>query len=413
MAPSVNNEEESGVSESSLGVVSSPFLENPENQLLWELPGLPFTEMFGRFEPNFPKLDQQLFINDEHSHIFLGKQADPRFLYTRANYAFTTNQTAKIRAELRFLSSFLVDSMRSAGFSPEGAKGLEFGANSTILADQLVQLGFSMTAVDPVFEGHEPNGNSEVNLVPLLIEEFLDSIDGFYDLIIARHTLEHIGNPVETLRRLGESLADDGLIIFEVPDFDSIVSKLRFDAVFHQHLQYFDIVSMTSIARASGLEVSSFRRNQLGSNGGSLLVCLRHSHPGSSGIMGSKDHATSFENKVVRTQSALARFARMMAVISEQIDSHTGDIAVFGAGLMLPTLDYHLNGVLGHKAIGIFDDGLERIGAGYRNLPLKVTTPPEDLSRFLVVIGGLESSRALIKRCFELNAGAVLAPLVT
>jgi hypothetical protein len=396
----------------SLSCVGSSFLSAPNNRLLWELPGLPFTEMFGKFEPDFPKLDQQLFINEDHGHVFLGNQADPRFLYSRANYAFTTNQTPKITAELRFLLSFLVDSMLSAGLSPEGAKGLEFGANTTVFADQLVQLGFAMTAVDPVFEDQVPDGISKVAVVPQLIEEFLGSRDADYDLIIARHTLEHIADPLVTLRRLGESLTANGLMFFEVPDFESIVSKLRFDAVFHQHLHYFDLDSITSIASASGLEVVSFRRNQLGSNGGSLLVCLRRFRAKGGGALGYEDRLTSFDDKATRTQSAISRFTRMMAVFSEQIYSHSGDIAVFGAGLMLPTLDYHLNGALGNKAIAVFDDDLEKRGLGYRNVPLTIRTPPEDLRDLLVVVGGLESSRGITKRCFELDAGVILSPLV-
>ncbi len=396
------------------GVRPSPFMGH--SHLLWELPELPFTELFGKFDPRFPKVDQGLFIDEEHAHIFLANQVDPRFLYNRDNYAFSTNESPKILAELEFLLSFIRDSMSSAGLSPTGSAGLEFGANTTAFSDQLVQLGFRMTAVDPVFENHEWDGVSQVEVVSQLVEEFLDTREATYRLIVARHTLEHIADPVATLRRLGAQLSGDGLIVFEVPDFESIVSKLRFDAVFHQHLHYFDLGSITSIARAAGLEVYSFRRNPVGSNGGSLIVCLRLSRaeasPGRGG--GSrKSRVSSVDEKIKRTQSAIDRFEQMMALIFQQIDSHSGEIAVYGAGLMLPTLDYHLKGAIGERARFVFDDDPHKSGLQYRNLPLTILSPPADLQKLLMVIGGLESSRGLIKRCYELRAAVVLAPLVT
>lgn len=409
-----NNLEHSVGPNAGPGVRLSPLMG--QSHSLWELPDLPFTELFGKFDPRFPKVDQGLFIDEEHAHVFLANQVDPRFLYNRDNYAFSTNESPKILAELEFLLSFIRDSIRTAGLSPAGSTGLEFGANTTAFSDKLVQLGFTMTAVDPVFENHQWDGASQVEVVAQLVEEFLDTRDDTYNLIVARHTLEHIADPVATLRRLGEQLSHDGLIVFEVPDFESIVSKLRFDAVFHQHLHYFDLGSITSIARTAGLEVYSFRRNPVGSNGGSLIVCLRLSRaeasPGRGG--GSREsRVNSVDEKIKRTQLAIGRFEQMLALTLQHIDNHSGEIAVFGAGLMLPTLDYHLKGAIGQRAFAVFDDDPEKSGLGYRNLPLTISSPPADLRKFLMVIGGLESSRGLINRCYELGAAAVLAPLVT
>lgn len=395
------------------GVSISPLMG--QSRLLWELPNLPFTELFGKFDPGFPKVDQGLFIDEEHSHVFLANQVDSRFLYNRQNYAFSTNESPKILAELEFLLSFIRDSMSSVGLSPAGSTGLEFGANTTAFSDRLVQLGFTMTAVDPVFENHKWDGVSQVEVVAQLVEDFLDTRVNAYNLIVARHTLEHIADPVATLRRLGAQLSDDGLIVFEVPDFESIVSKLRFDAVFHQHLHYFDLGSITSIARVAGLEVFSFRRNPAGSNGGSLIVCLHLSRAeASQGRAGEgESRVNSVEAKIKRTRSAIVRYEQMMALMFQQIDGHSGEIGVFGAGLMLPTLDYHLKGAIGQRVRVVFDDDPQKSGLEYRNLPLTISSPPADLQKLLMVIGGLESSRGLIKRCYDLRAGVVLAPFVT
>ena len=386
-----------------------------QSHLLWDLPDLPFTEIFGDFDPRFPKVDQGLYIDEEHSHVFLLNQVNPGFLYNRDNYAFLTNESPKILAELEVLLSFITDSMRKVGLSPEGSRGLEFGANTTAFSDKLARLGFVMTAVDPVFEEYERDYSSQVEVVPQLVEEFLDCRDSAWDLVVARHTLEHIANPLETLRRLGEQLSDGGLIVFEVPDFASLVSKLRFDAVFHQHLHYFDLGSITSIARAAGLEVVSFKRNPVGSNGGSLMVCLARLRVGASegDERVRRLRIESVDKKIRRTRSAIGRFEQMMALMAQQINSYSGETAVFGAGLMLPTLDYHLKGAIAQRARVVFDDDRLKIGLGYRNLPLKILNPPADLQGVLMVIGGLESSRGLIKRCYELGAALVLAPLVT
>lgn len=393
--------------------IQSPFLRSKESHLLWRLPKFPYTEVFGNYDPFFPVLDQALYMDSEHGHVFLANQADPNFLYHRDNYAFETAETPKIRAELDLLFEFVRDSMAGVTSRSGNLSGLEFGANTTRFSRRLITLGLEMTAVDPLFQGAPQDPSGGVTVVPQMIEEFLDSQRKRYDLVLARHTLEHISDPARILLRLSESLSEDGLIVFEVPDFDAILSKGRFDAVFHQHLNYFDLHSITSLANTAGLEVVSSARNQWGSNGGSLMVSLRNFRLGAPKRPKPESPMRDPRRKIERSVRAISRFERMVGLMAQQIDDYSGDIAIFGAGLMLPSLDYHLGGKLRDRVSQVFDDDSRKAGLQYRNLPFSVSHPPDSLSDFLIVVGSLESSRAVVRRCYELGAGLVLAPLVT
>jgi len=373
-------------------------------ETLWALPGLPFTEMFGSYDASFPAVDQELLIDDLTGHVQLRNFVDPGFLYRPTNYALRTLSTSKVEAELNLLSDFIDRNLVQRGNGLTGLEILEFGANNLALAQKLLPRSTNFFAVDPILAGQGDDAPSPITVYPGMIEDFLSELSTPLDLIVARHTLEHIAEPLVLMRALREKLKTRGIVVVEVPDWDAIVTKLRFDAVFHQHYQYYDVSSLETLAARSGLKVVAIERNPRGSNGGSLLAAFQ----AGDGPEPKVDVAVKRE----RVRQAILRHAKMFEVMSDCMDAFGGPVAVFGAGLMLPTLDHHLGGRLG--SIGtVFDDDPDKEGISYRNLPLKVASAPRTLDGTLTVVGSLENVRAITRRCYELGAGVVVAPAVT
>lgn len=74
------------------------------------------------------------------------------------------------------------------------------------------------------------------------------------DLIICVHTLEHIVNPLELLRNLRLSNADNHRIYIEVPDVSSRLVDLK--NFFHiAHIQYFDLASLKYLLQSAGYSI--------------------------------------------------------------------------------------------------------------------------------------------------------------
>ena len=60
-------------------------------------------------------------------------------------------------------------------------------------------------------------------------------------MIILRHTLEHISNPLDFLHNISTSNNKKGIIYIEVPTFDWIFRNKSFEDIFYEHCNYFTI----------------------------------------------------------------------------------------------------------------------------------------------------------------------------
>jgi len=113
----------------------------------------------------------------------------------------------------------LGDAVRAIGQCGLGrdAQILDVGCGSGALLDRLYRAGFThVSGADP-FLAHDrttPEG------VPLLKSD-LHAVTGSFDLIMFNHSLEHVPDPVATLKDAREKLSDDGICLVRLPTTSS------------------------------------------------------------------------------------------------------------------------------------------------------------------------------------------------
>jgi len=81
-----------------------------------------------------------------------------------------------------------------------------------------------------------------------------EAVVGTYDLLMLNHTLEHLLDPIEQLRRLRKNLADDGHLLIEVPGFVDKVPSLQ-----NAHTYYFSPRTLESILGVAGFRLREMR----------------------------------------------------------------------------------------------------------------------------------------------------------
>lgn len=130
---------------------------------------------------------------------------------------------------------------------------LDFGSGSGEFLDLATKAGHAATGIEPGRDfaryAREAYG-AHVHTAPWTE---IDLPWGGFDLITARHVLEHLRNPVEALRRMAGWLAADGIIHVEVPNAEAI----RKDALqqFHfAHIHHFSPNTLVHAAAKAGLE---------------------------------------------------------------------------------------------------------------------------------------------------------------
>ncbi len=370
-------------------------------QKVWELPQLPFTEFFGKFNPEFPKIDQELMLCPDSGVFQLRYEVDPSFLYHSDNYNFRTLTTPKIQRELDF---FVTSSSLKSHLNSD-SRILEIGGNNSVMADQISNLFSRYVVCDPIVEDSQ---NGTVEYWGGLAEDRLDSIEDFQPtVIIGRHVLEHLSSPFSLLDSLLKILRNKVVFIFEFPNFRIMQQRQRFDAVFHQHLNYFDEYSIRMLVDSLGCKILSIQNNLEGSNGGSLVVSFTNDEAAQP--RENLDLNPFSGNASENFDSSLKLFQDQTALVEATLKSWKGEKVGFGAGLMLATLNYHLSGEVENLS-AIYDDDETKEDVYYQNLNVRIKSANQLLDKedSLILITSMENQRKVSSRLQAFTRSTIL-----
>jgi hypothetical protein len=380
--------------------------DTDEFRSLWRLPALPLTERFGPHRPSADlSHDQELLISIPTGHVQLRHQVDPKLLYADGDYAFRTGSSEKSRQGVAFFLDFVAQVAGGQTFQSI----VDVGGNDLFVARALAPYGARRAVIDPICADRDGQEVDGVRVFGRFIEELDLGRDlGAPDLVVCRHTLEHIAQPRAVLRQWMKECRSDCLYLVEIPCLDSMIEAQRFDAVVHQHLHYFDLDAFRHLVWECGGEYLAHAFNRQGSCGGALLVAFRKAR--SVQPRPTLDLAA----RITRLERRITRYRAQMEIMAELLDELPTPLYGYGASLMLATLGYHLRTDFSRLA-AVLDDDPAKDGLTYENVPVTVrhtamVAPPPDSS---YVVTSLENVRPIYRRLLDLRPRRILVPLVS
>ena len=114
--------------------------------------------------------------------------------------------------------------------------------------------------------------------VNIIANDFLESWNGKYDLIIARHVLEHTLDPIKFLENIKISLNENGIAYIAVPDQDNPRTELRDYTDYKQywyrvvHTYYFNKQTLFRLLQKVGLTAIHWGQE----NNELYIFCQKH-----------------------------------------------------------------------------------------------------------------------------------------
>ena len=78
---------------------------------------------------------------------------------------------------------------------------------------------------------------------------------GCFDILYAANVFNHVDNPDNFLKGCNKVLKENGIIVLEVPDLDSLIATCGFDTIYHEHRQYFSSNSIKKILTKNNYEL--------------------------------------------------------------------------------------------------------------------------------------------------------------
>lgn len=200
---------------------------------------------------------------------------------------------------------------------------IEIGASDFTFSELLLEQGASkVIAFEPsnLFKTENPRIHHidtffSVEKIPVDLKEI--------GLIVMRHVLEHLPNPLATIAELA-AIAEPGLKLYiEVPNAEDIIKQNRFYEFFYEHVTYFNPDLLTRIMKNFGFKIHSI----------TPLVQGQHF-----GLLCEKTDSTPSERlpiKPAKTLQTVAEFTSytedFLTKIGEVINSYE-KLAIYGAG---------------------------------------------------------------------------------
>jgi hypothetical protein len=373
---------------------------------LIELPSLPLTDTYSRDKRNDPILgiDQAFQYCEKCGHGQLENLVSPRLLYEEKNYGFRTSASTTARRGSDFFMSVLDEATKGREFKCV----LDVGCNDLFLLRQLKDRSHVRIGIDPILHGHEQESLAEgiVSIGKTLDATDPSELPGMPDLVVCRHTLEHVLDPipfVETLLRIAD---DNALFVFELPGFDALIERMRFDQVFHQHVNYFAKSSFQELLRRTGCVPVVQKENY--HDWGAMAIAFRKGKVGVGDTTLSKRQWT-VKGILSRYETFRLEIGAARAALEEYSN---GNIFGYGAAQMLPVLGYHMGtDFAGLQAV--LDDDLEKDGMGYWNLPVRImhSGKVDSLSEATVLITAFDNVAPIMLRLLSKRPRHLILPL--
>ena len=215
--------------------------------------------------------------------VQLGHVFDPGN-YTQ--YAFAGGGSSAYRAHLARVASSL---QRRIG--QKNAKILEVGCGDGSLITMLREQGFAHAyGIDPSLAAHaRPEDYIACGFFPHDLPP--NWADGGFDVMIARHVLEHIETPTSFLQAMAAALRPGGLLCIEVPDLDSTLQRGLWSNFYQLHCNYFSELTLDGMMAALGFRCIEGSVVEI--FGGSLLRLYQRGNPPAIPAPARIDHANA------------------------------------------------------------------------------------------------------------------------
>lgn len=272
------------------------------------------------------------------SFLQLRSPIDPTLIYT----SNAVPSSWKNQPHLERITS-IISSLNGVS---EQSRVLEIGSNDCSFLQRLYN-----TTVFKNLVGVDLNINSnslhirelKSEFTPLAAD-FLINKYGKFDVVISRHTLEHI----EDLQNFGDALCRvcdrNTHVIIEVPDFDFNLSLSDYSGIWEEHCNYFTLITLSRYLSRFGFEITF--NEKFNYSGQSMLVIAKYT--------GRSEYVdTDYPDKASAYQNNWPQYKKRL---THRINELEKPIAIYGCGARSTSL-INLTGI--YKYISYLIDDQE------------------------------------------------------
>ena len=206
------------------------------------------TFLDSKFKANLlPRFPLQIgFCNCFHFTAITRVSAHER--YQKFKYSYTADNSPVSRKHFKTIAKKLSKKIKLN----TNSFVVEAGSNDgTFLSEIKKFSNAKVLGIDPSENvsklAKKKNINTITNFFNLKTARFLTNKYSKADLFYGANVFNHADNPINFLKAAKEIIKSNGLIVIEVPDLESLIKKVGFDTIYHEHRNYFSKNSLNKL----------------------------------------------------------------------------------------------------------------------------------------------------------------------
>jgi hypothetical protein len=218
---------------------------------------------------NEEKFPLSISFCEKSSLLQLNETIDKKILFNHYVWVTGTSQSAKNYSKAFAECLTLVASPEKDDLI------IEIASNDGTFLKPLALKGFrNVLGVDPAKNIAEIANQNGINTLPefwssSLANQILNE-NGAAKVVFARNVIPHVSDLLDVIKGIEIVLKEDGVGIIEFHDAGKILKELHYDSIYHEHLCFFSIKSMTYLLNRFNLNPFHIEKSPI--SGGSWAI---------------------------------------------------------------------------------------------------------------------------------------------
>ena len=230
----------------------------------------PANSLYKNIEEAPPSVPLRLIFCENCSTVQLGEDVDPGYLFSQYLWVTGTSKTAK-NYSYKFANEALA---KIKSQSIKNPYVVEIASNDGTFLKRFIESNCKVLGIDPaknIVDLAVKNGIPTISnfFTVDLANELIDK-DGRADIIFARNVIPHVKQIHSVIDGINTFLKDDGVGIIEFHNAGLVLDELHYDYIYHEHLFYFSLTTISGFLQRYGLNVYDVMYSPI--SGGSWVI---------------------------------------------------------------------------------------------------------------------------------------------
>lgn len=252
--------------------------------------------------------------------VQLGIAVDPAIIFP-PEYPYTSGTTRILRESF---AELYAESSEMLGLGKEDLV-IDIGSNDGTLISNFQNGGHRILGIEPTDVAQIANDRGIPTLQRYFSKEVAREVKqkhGAGKVITAANCFAHIEDVHSIVEGIVDMLASDGVFISESHYLIGLLDDLQYDTVYHEHLRYYTMRSLTHLLGMHGLEV--FHARKIPTHGGSIRVYAART--GSRPVQPGVKRLLDSEPTGVAMRKRLATFRHEVMLTKERLHALIGGV---------------------------------------------------------------------------------------